>query len=314
VSGKKKRSGRKRLPGVARYRNGRIIAKAPRVPCACGRPKHAKSKSCMACGHARVSAVKFLAKGPRVPCACGRPKHARSKNCMACGHARVSAVEFLACPVCSLLFPRRAWKPNQTCSPACGRRLAANTRRLHLVETGRSRLRTFRCGTCGVVVTRAVGGHDAGICCSRACGFIYRDKKRAARKGLRLQHEHDAQERARSSRTCRHCGVPVGPRRSRCDHCANQQYLDRLRLQRIQRRSRRDLDLRTFICPVCGSSFMPADTGGRRRYCSPVCSKRGRKVQKMLPGAGSWVPPEWAALVATIREANVLVNKRGSEP
>ena len=48
-----------------------------------------------------------------------------------------------------------------------------------------------------------------------------------------------------------------------------------------------------IVCPVCGKSFI--FKGGRRKYCSPVCSRTAELERKRV-GGGAKVKPKAKAV------------------
>ena len=144
----------------------------------------------------------------------------------------------------------------------------------------RSRLRTFNCVTCGKSTTRVVRHNgDAGLCCSRACGFVYRDGKRAKKKAARLALL--AAARAGRSFACSVCGTSVKARTKVCSP-ACRTVKNRLAHPRKS----------SLSCDMCGMVmvFRPGHT--RSRFCSATCRQRhmrtrasfkaGRRVAKQV--------------------------------
>lgn len=160
------------------------------------------------------------------------------------------------------------------------------------------------CAWCGKTVTRVVRKtRDAGVCCSRACGFAYRDQKRAVRKAERVQSERVECARRKAERaarrgitkprpldTCQTCGRDIirktRPRRwcstacrkksgdwkrMRCCSRRNGKHLRRARQAGVRSERVRVMDVFSrdrWRCQLCGCST-PERLRGRNSGRSP---------------------------------------------
>jgi hypothetical protein len=271
MSGMKGRSGRKKIEGLTRSRSGRIVY-------------HGKTDAC----------------------SCGRPKLKLSKQCKRCRSAW--SIEYAACANCGRLFVRSSRKKaTETCSYACGKALRSARQAALLVANGTSRLRTFICAWCHRTVTRPVRPvRDAGVCCSRPCGFAYRDAKRRAAKQARLKR---ITEDRCFGRRCRVCGVAVPARKLLCDGCRHKAS-EKSRNKSRECRAIRAGKKRPRTCPVCGLSFQPTYGDKRRTFCSRDCSRHANKLRKYIPAGIGIIPDEWAQTLSVFRALNVAVQRR----
>lgn len=123
------------------------------------------------------------------------------------------------------------------------------------------------CVICRTAFTRKRRGHDAGLCCSRTCGFAL-----MRRRGAACREGSQDQEAVAKSRMCPVCGASFAASRHNQRYCATF-------CRRRAWVSRAAGTIR--ICVVCNGEFT-AQPGKRgrgyvsRRLCSAVCRERHR--------------------------------------
>jgi hypothetical protein len=88
-----------------------------------------------------------------------------------------------------------------------------------------------QCIVCDATFERRPNGRDAGKCCSRACGFVYRRwigehtrsltqaRKEFARWARRAREAPRPLRRARPGKACLACGTEVAKHKQRCEPC-----------------------------------------------------------------------------------------------
>ena len=130
------------------------------------------------------------------------------------------------CQICGDRPARRKF-----CQP-CGdekKRLAQNGRKRVRVNSGHKPV-VIDCVVCGKSVERvSVAGRDAGLCCSRECGFErHRQRCRASRsvtteKAIYARWSRRANAPPKVAKVqlkrCRECGTVVGKGQQRCEPC-----------------------------------------------------------------------------------------------
>ena len=120
--------------------------------------------------------------------------------------------------------------------------------------------RPIVCAWCGETVVRKVRTHrDAGMCCSRRCGFAYRDAKRAKRKAEREQQE-------------------------RCDRLTKRQSRQaESERKRRQARLEAACTIAQRTCRVCGRPFTkPLFVPGIHNLCSDECRERAKRDTRRI--------------------------------
>lgn len=194
----------------------------------------------------------------------------RIKNCKQCGHATT--------------------RP-QYCSVKCSQ--IARDRRLGVQAwADRYPERAERiCVVCSSKFKRKTEGRDAGLCCSRQCGFVYvawrgermrkvsqakAEFRRWARRNKAITNKKIEKQRlkiARAQRPCKMCGLPIGYKRTstrQSDYCSKRCYMQTAESKQLRRtyRLRRKMQKRVltietvnpirvferdgWICHLCG--------------------------------------------------------------
>lgn len=275
MAGVKGRSGSKKIPGKTRNSSGRIVYESLTSVCSCGRPKRSASQQCKRC----------------------RSDH---------------AIEHVECATCGRMFIRSNHKnPGaETCCRACGQALASVRQASLLVANGTSRLRTFICAWCHKTVTRPVRPvHDAGVCCSRPCGFAYRDAKRRTAKKERLQRIRTERERARRAK--KEQRMQLARARMKCEVCGaeTQKKTSKLCVPCRHQRRHQMLTAEPVQCPMCGQVF-----GGSimKVFCSKECSHRAARYRGVIPRHVSAAEQaEWRAIVFMLKSYRRVTNQGG---
>lgn len=177
-------------------------------------------------------------------------KEPRTATCKRCSAQFVQSSRQRQQRFCSKACRVEAYTP--VC--VCGRKMSPSavqcaTCSRHKRAQSNSTLRSFLCAWCGHAATRSVRNtHDAGVCCSRACGFKYLGHKRSANKSARLARQADQRKIARLTRI-------------------------QERAVRLADKAAARVAYRQTLCETCQRLITPNPMGRRRRFCSRVCMK-----------------------------------------
>lgn len=168
----------------------------------------------------------------------------------------------------------------------------------------KSRGPMLTCIGCGESFWRRRTGHDARRYCSRACAFAHwRDVRLSDIRSVR------ARSRPKPTHPCRRCSQPIELRKQLCENCREVARWEQAEINRQigRQRPRHPRPPIPHTCPSCGGLFSAPEDAV---FCSPICTRRARKVTKGLrlsrvPLAEREILAQWVVLV---RQANQRID------
>lgn len=130
------------------------------------------------------------------------------------------------------------------------------------------------CVQCGTEFKRkARGSKDAGLCCSRVCGWKYQHAQAAQRHAI-IALERAVEHKAARTRTCPSCEVVFTGRRKTIYCSARCRQEHAVAQQLLKYRERSDAASKSRHCRECSGEFKKGyGKTGLRHFCSIECRR-----------------------------------------